>query len=57
MFFPSTCTNAEQRNRLSSGSEDAQTAQGHAITGMPCDVPVPKKMTVILLILLILLIT
>jgi len=47
MFFPSACSSAEQRNRLSCGSLEAHTAQGHAITGTPCDVPVPKKVTLI----------
>jgi len=56
MFFPSTCISAEQRKRLSRGSEDAHTAQGQAITGTPCDVPVPKKMTVTVLTMIYLII-
>jgi hypothetical protein len=47
MFFPPVCTNAEHRNRLSRESEDAHTAHGQAITGTPCDVPVPRKVNLI----------
>jgi hypothetical protein len=35
----------EERSLLSLGLEDLHTAQVHAITGTPCDVPVPKKVT------------
>jgi hypothetical protein len=31
--------------RLSRGSVDLQTAQSHAIIGTPCDVPVPRNVT------------
>ncbi|WP_255637260.1 hypothetical protein [Dyadobacter sp. NIV53] len=41
--FPSTCIQIDVRNLLSRGSVERQTAQSQAITGIPCDVPVPKK--------------
>jgi len=50
MFLSPVCIKAEQRNRLSRGSADVHTAQGQAITGTPCDVPVPKKVTLIFMI-------
>jgi hypothetical protein len=33
----------EERNLLSCGSVEVQTSQSQAITGTPCEVPVPKK--------------
>ena len=33
------------RNRLSRGSFDAHILQGQAITGTPCEVPVPRNVT------------
>ena len=33
------------RNRLSRGSLDAHILQGQAITGTPCEVPVPRNVT------------
>lgn len=35
----------EQRNLLFLKSKDLQTEQEQPITGTPCDVPVPKKVT------------
>jgi hypothetical protein len=34
----------EDRSRWSLGLEDRQTTQPQAITGTPCEVPVPKKL-------------
>src|ERR1041384_3559682 len=33
----------EERYRLLRGSGDLQTAQSHATSGTPCEVPVPRK--------------
>ena len=40
----------EVRKRLSCGSAEVQTSQSQAITGTPCEVPVPKKVTVKILL-------
>jgi len=53
MLVPSACINTEQRKRLSHGSMEAQTSQGHAMTGTPCDVPEPNILTVIFMIAMI----
>lgn len=37
------CTRTDERRRLSQGSPEAQTRQSQAITGTPCEVPVPRK--------------
>ncbi len=34
---------AEQRVRVSRGSVEVQVVQSHAMTGMPAEVPVPRK--------------
>tara|TARA_B110000003_G_C16321744_1_gene407091 strand:+ start:264 stop:491 length:228 start_codon:yes stop_codon:yes gene_type:complete len=39
----------EERNLLSLEFLDLQTSQSQAITGTPCDVPVPSKVIFILL--------
>jgi len=41
----SICTEIDDLNRLSLLSADVQTAQLQAITGTPCDVPVPRNLT------------
>src|SRR3954447_3596831 len=33
------------RSRLSRGSVERQTGHSHAMTGTPCDVPVPRNVT------------
>jgi hypothetical protein len=43
---------AEQRNRLSAGSFDLHTGQSQPITGIPCDVPLPRIVNFITLICL-----
>jgi len=35
----------EERKRLSRVSAEVHTEQLQAITGMPCEVPLPKKVT------------
>jgi len=40
---PSVSSKTEVRNRLSRASSEWQVLQSHAITGTPCDVPVPRK--------------
>ena len=39
----SVCTSTEDRKRLSRGSVERQVSHLQAITGTPCEVPVPKK--------------
>jgi hypothetical protein len=41
--FPFISIKTEVRKRLSLESVDWQTLQGHAIIGIPCEVPVPKN--------------
>ena len=41
--LPSTSIKTETRNRLSRWSAEVHTLQSQAITGMPCEVPVPKN--------------
>jgi len=36
----------EERKRLSRGSGEVQTSQLQAMTGTPCEVPVPKNVMV-----------
>ena len=42
---------ADVRKRLSRGSLDVQTLQLQPITGMPCDVPVPRNVKCIIFLL------
>jgi hypothetical protein len=39
----------EERSLLSRASDEVHTSQLHAMTGTPCDVPVPKNVTVMLI--------
>jgi hypothetical protein len=41
--MPSVSSKTEVRNLLSRPSSDWQVLQSHAITGTPCDVPVPRN--------------
>jgi hypothetical protein len=43
MDTPMVSNNAEARKRLSRASAEPHTAQPQEITGMPCEVPVPKN--------------
>jgi 16S rRNA (cytidine1402-2'-O)-methyltransferase len=47
----SVSSNKEVRNLLSRASGDAQTLHSHAITGTPCEVPVPKNVIFTILLL------
>ncbi len=42
----SPSTKIDERSRLSRLSDEVHTSQPQAITGTPCDVPVPKKVMV-----------
>ena len=45
MVRVSVWISTEDLKRLSRGSADWQVSQEQAITGTPCEVPVPKKVT------------
>jgi hypothetical protein len=47
MRFPSASTITDVRNLLSFWSVDLQTSQLQATTGIPCEVPVPRKVSTI----------
>src|SRR3569833_1161144 len=51
--FPLLSIKKEVRNRLSRGSSEVQTSQLQAITGTACEVPVPKKDIVTVLVLFV----
>lgn len=42
---PRVSTMADVRSRLSRGSVERQTAHRHPMTGTPCEVPVPRKVS------------
>jgi hypothetical protein len=41
--LPCVSSITDERNRLSLASDELQTSQSQAITGTPCEVPVPKN--------------
>jgi len=43
----------DERSRLSLGSAEAHTWQSQAITGTPCEVPVPKNVMVKVVVLFV----
>jgi hypothetical protein len=45
-FFPSMVTITELRRRASRGSSELHIGQGQAMSGTPCEVPVPKKVMI-----------
>jgi hypothetical protein len=51
MVVLSSSTKIDVRKRLSLGSLEVQISHWQAITGTPCDVPVPKNVTFSTLIL------